>query len=614
MAAASSYVSDFSEHPDDDGPDGMPLTDKELAQLRKLREWSPEVHQYSLEDYGVNDTDFEDPADVEDDLHILPSAFTEFAFQMPTYSGYENFSFEGRRHLQHIYDTPRRRLLLLCGRQVEKSTLLGNKAIGLSCLIPAYNTLYVSPSATQTKTFSNDRIKDPIETSPVLRNYTTHMLSQNIFEKQFINRSKITLRYAFLNADRVRGIPANQLLIDEIQHVLADNIPVIEQCLFHSPKRMKRYIYSGTPLSLDNVLEDYWANRSTQNQWVIPCDCTGGDEGRYWNILGEKNIGKKHLICEHCGKQLFPMCDGAQWASTVAYDPVHTPFEGYRIPQLMVPWLDWNELLYNFHHHSRNRFYNEALGISFDSGLRPLSRAQVRANCNPRVYMSDVAKYQKLSLAHPVFAGIDWGTGENTYTVLSLGMYVGNKFRIFYIHRFTGEDIDVEVQQEKIFETLRAFNVRLIGADYGGGYYPNDFLTRRFGRERVLKYQYVARLAAKLRWEAKLQRYVCHRTEVMSAVFNAIKRANVFEFPRWEEFKDPYASDMLNIFSEYNERLRMTQYGHTAGKTDDSLHSILLCFLASMIVRPRPDIISPNKEMEHAGAIWSSYSGPVDQG
>jgi hypothetical protein len=105
-----------------------------------------------------------------------------------------------------------------------------------------------------------------------------------------------------------------------------------------------------------------------------------------------------------------------------------------------------------------------------------------------------------------------------------------------------------------------------------------------------------------------------HRSEVMSAIFNAIKRGNVFEFPRWAEFNDPYGQDMLNIFSEYNEKLRMIQYGHTAGKTDDTFHSILYCFLASMVMRPRPDIIAPGKEAEGVGPVCSSYSGPVDQG
>ncbi len=591
--------------------DGEPLSDEELRLIERGSPWVPELASYV--DLATEDPREEDLSE-EELPQVLPSAFTRFAFRMPTTLGWENFSFEGRRHLFQIYDTPHRRVLLKCGRQVEKSTLLGNRMLSFSCLIPAYKSLYVSPSMTQTKTFSNDRIKEPIETSDILRSYTNNMLSQNVLEKQFANRSKITLRYAFLNADRVRGIPAHSLCIDEIQDILSDNIPIIEQCLSHAPESYKRYLYSGTPKTLDNIIEDYWANRSTQNEWAVPCDCLGGEAGRYWNILGEKNIGKKHLICERCGKQLYAMCDGAQWAAAVEYHPVHSPFEGFRIPQLMVPWIDWSELLYKYEHESRNKFYNEALGISFDTGLRPLTMAQVRNCCKDRIKMSDLERYKAFANGNDVFAGIDWGTGENSYTVLTLATYVNNKFRVFYMHRFTGEDTEPERQLDKLEEILRAFNVRLIGTDYGGGYHPNDFLVRRFGKERVQKYQYNARQAAKVVWNAKLGRWAVHRSEVMSALFNAIKRGNVFEFPRWEEFKDPHGQDMLNIFSEYNEKLRMIQYGHTPGKTDDSFHSLVYAFLVSMIVRPRPDIISPNKEVDTIGPMYSSYSGTTDQG
>ena len=80
----------------------------------------------------------------------------------------------------------------------------------------------------------------------------------------------------------------------------------------------------------------------------------------------------------------------------------------------------------------------------------------------------------------------------------------------------------------------------------------------------------------------------------MSDVFNAIKRRNVFRFPNWNQFELPFASDMLNIFSEYNEQTRMNEYKKSPNCTDDTFHSILLCFLASMIENPRPDVIAPN--------------------
>ena len=893
---------------------------------------------------------------------ILPSQFTEIAFRMPRDDGFgfESFNFNGRRHMKRPYDSPARRILLVAARQVEKSTMLGNKAIILSCLVTGHKTLYVSPSATQTKTFSVDRVKEPLETSDVLRSFTTSALTQNVFEKQFINRSKITLRNAFLNADRTRGIPAWLLEIDELQDILPDNIPVIEQCTSHAPEGWRRFIYAGTPKSLDNVIEYYRAQLSTQGEWVVPCEGHGGEGGRYWNVLGERNIGKKGLICEKCGKRIRANHDDAQWASMVE----DAPFESYRIPQLMVPWKPWDEILLDYERYPRDKFYNEVLGISYDSGLRPLSKGHVRECCSPELRMDPetLRAYASFAAGQPVFAGIDWGchdeetrilteqgfkffrdltdddlvaqwepanremtfvkpkvrtvrdwdgpllhfetrggldlmvtgthrmrvtvagredwvtesaretaarggnvsfvghvrwagqerpsftlpglpvspgyggaeqrtlpmddwvellgylitegglcysqgrpsclkmsqretvhpetarkiagcmdrlnipfstfpnpktgdinwtiygkqlwqwyaeqvgttpdskripreflaldrrqlrilfqalvdgdgytdprygtagafystsrglcedfqelsirlglrcivrlhkpaegnhkarwralwsegrdfhlntpagavrtvdyrgkvyccavpsgyivterngcvgyqgnTGENTYTVLSLGTYTSTRFRIFYIHRFIGEEIEPPVQMQKIIEMLTFFHARVIGTDYGGGFDRNDTLMRKFGPQRVQKYQYLARAKRKVEWDKGLRRWKVHRTEVMSDIFNAIKRKQL-EFPRWEEFAEPYGTDMTNIYSEYNESLRMIQYTHRPDRPDDAFHSVLYCLLASMIVLPRPDIIAPTREDPTRGPIRSSYSGPVDQG
>ena len=99
----------------------------------------------------------------------------------------------------------------------------------------------------------------------------------------------------------------------------------------------------------------------------------------------------------------------------------------------------------------------------------------------------------------------------------------------------------------------------------------------------------------------------------MSDIFNAIRRKQL-EFPRWEEFENPYAEDMLNIYSEYNEAQKMIQYSHSIDKPDDTFHSILYCFLASMLVTPRPDIIAPTREDANSGPIMGGYPGTVDQG
>jgi hypothetical protein len=537
-----------------------------------------------------------------DVISVTPSMFTEFAIMMPDKESqsFKAFSFDQRRYLRQIYDTPNKRTLLKCGRQVEKSTMLGNKLLAYSCINTALNCLYVSPTNQQSKVFSQDRLKEPIETSNYLKNWTTTKLSDNVFLKKFINRSQITLRYAYLNADRCRGIPADVICLDEVQDLLTDNIPVIEQCASHS--HLKIFMYSGTPKSLDNTLEGYWSKHSTQNEWVVPChrhsiSTPAGIVNQHWNILGEDHIGKTSLICDKCHQPIDAADEMARWVSMnpdiVKYIP--KPFEGFRIPQLMVPWVSHEEIIQNQRTYSRAKFHNEVLGLSFDSGTRPLTTQDVIDNCEEKIRLDP--EYQDwiqgyVGSAFPVYAGVDWGTGENSFTVLSLGAYLGDgKFTIFYVHKFEGRETEPQIQIDEVSRLIEKYRVSLVGCDYGGGFWPNDELIRRFGFQRIVKYQY-STASKKVSWQDDLKRFLVHRSEVMSDIFNAIKRRDVFRFPNWLQFQ-PYGADMLNIFSEYNEQLRQNVYKKSLSATDDSFHSILLCFLASMLRHPRPDVISP---------------------
>lgn len=544
-----------------------------------------------------------------DFISIKPSVFTEFAMRMPDKinQGYKPFSFDGRRYMRQIYDTPAKRRLLKAGRQVEKSTCLGNTLLSYACMITGLNALYVSPTNIQTKVFSQDRLKEAIETSDYLQSWTTTKLSDNVFLKKFINRSQITLRYAYLTADRVRGIPADVICLDELQDLLTDNIPVIEECAAKS--HLKIFIYSGTPKSNDNTIQHYWTNLSTQNEWAVPCHrhSIRGPVGlivrQHWNILSEDHIGGESMVCERCRQPITPQDEAAMWVSMnpeIRDDPsIRQPFEGFHIPQLMVPWITHDELLQKQKTYSRAKFFNEVLGESYDSGSRPLTPADITQNCEASLTMSpDYVETLRLTIGDvtPVYAGIDWGSGtDHSYTVISLGAYLPgtSKFTIFYVYRFEGPEMEPPVQLEKIKEIIHRFKVQKVACDYGGGHWPNDQLMRTFGWQRIMRYQY-SQINEKVRWEdGKLMRWIVNRTEVMSDIFNAIKRGNVFRFPNWAEFKTPFADDMLNIFSEYNETRRMNEYKKSPAVTDDSFHSILFCFLASFVENPRPDVISP---------------------
>jgi len=562
------------------------------------------------EDFGF-DEEPRDPTEAEflgqDFIYnVSPSEFTETAIMIADAGDTNNFSFAERPYLVRVYDTSAPKTLLKCGRQVEKSTTLGNKTIGYCCLNNHFRALFVAPSADQAKVFSNDRVSEPISLSPLVRAYTNTALTNAVFHKKFINYSQVRLRYAYLNADRVRGIPADLITIDEIQDILVDNLPVIEECASHS--LWKLFIYSGTPKSLDNTIEHYWSNFSTQNEWMVPCERHGtpkNPQSWHWNILDEDNIGKNGVVCDKCGEPINPYHPMFQWSALqpkTKNNREKVTFEGYRIPQLMVPWIigteeGWHEILQKQERYSRQKFYNECLGLSYDSGTRPITRGQLKACCKDTIRLSDFESWAKFSQSSDVFAGIDWGTGENSYTVISLGAYLGTgNFTIFWTHRFTGRGLEPPVQLDRIETVLSKMNVKICGTDYGGGFDRNDALIRVFGPQKILKYQYNSQQkGGKVIWQDKLMRFGVHRTEMMSDLFNALIRKQI-DLPCWEDFYEPFGQDCLNIFSEYNNQLRMTVYNHAPGSTDDSFHSILLCFLASMIRYPHPDIMAPLKD------------------
>lgn len=510
--------------------------------------------------------------------------------------------FSERRYLLRPYNTPSRKKLLFTSRQTEKSTTLGNILMSLSGMRSIYTSLFVTPSAMQTKVFSNARIDDIIDVSPLIKAMTHKSLTMNILEKEFVNKSKIYLRYAFLSADRIRGLSVNSIFIDEVQDLLQSLLPVIEETASHHKDAL--FCYSGTPKSFDNTIEEYWTKHSTQSEWVIPCERHGTPKDPaswHWNILGFNNIGKHGPVCEKCKQPLNPEHPMANWVEMNAGAQI----EGFRICRLMVPWFakdpkKWKEILEALERYPTAQFYNEVLALSYDSGTKPLTRVEVVRCCDDKYdTIEDEEFVADLGQRYDLYAGVDWGegTGNGAYTVLSIGGYVrgDDKFQYVFFKRFTGPLAEPDVQILEIKRLLTKFRIKYAGVDYGMGFFPNKELTNVFGPGKIFPFQYVGRAPAKLAYKAQLHRHITFRSLVMADVFQAIKKGKV-RFPKWDLFKEPFGSDLLNIRAEYNETLKMIQFIKVKGKTDDSFHSSLYCLMASMFDIRRPDIMAPIRE------------------
>lgn len=373
----------------------------------------------------LSDQTLKGPAPRRNPVALLPSQWTQFAMQLPHRGKLKQFSFRRREYLLPIYDRSDERVLLMFARQTEKSTTVGNRSLSLGCMNPYYKLLYVSPSQTQTRKFSQDRIAQPLAMSPRLRQLLGTLSVDNIHQKVFGNQSSIELRYAYLNPDRVRGIPADHLLIDELQDVFHENIPVIEETLSASthPTHAGWELFSGTPKSLDNTLSYYW-DLSTQSELVVPCEHHGTPNNPgswHWIIVSEENLGKKGLICEKCGNLVDRFHPKRGWVDMVQ----NAHFRGYRLPQPLAPTVEDHEwekkILYKYKSYPRAQFFNEVMAIPWELGVRPLTQGEIMECCDPNWRMSTEQLREALTwyTRREIFAGLDYGCHDEETRVLT---------------------------------------------------------------------------------------------------------------------------------------------------------------------------------------------------
>lgn len=497
----------------------------------------------------------------------------------------------------------RRKTLLIFGRQCEKSSTLANLLIACCNLIPYLRCLYVSASDAQMREFSDERLRAVIQDSEILKSYTKDVdgtqLVQNVLTKRWRNQSKIVLRSVYRSADRARGISADLLDVDELQDILTDALPVLEETMFASDLEGGPIaLYAGTPKTFENPLEFYWSKHSTQAEWMVRCR-----RCRYWNTIELENVGKHCLICSKCSKEIDPLVDG-RW---VAHGAADAEWQGFRVPQPVVLHAHrhhsktferkWRDLLNKIARYPRGRLMNEVMARSYDNGVKPISREQVRRCSLPDVELVHPSQWTREMRSSLTYAGVDWGTGNQSYTLLSIWYYdQQGRFRLAYAKRYEGVESDPEFNVPDIIKTLQQANITRIGADWGFGFHANPKLVGAFGAARVATYMHSDNASEKVEWNKKALAFVTHRTRVLQDCFDILKRGPVsggVALPRWEE-AETFAQDILNVFTDESRRLKQSRFSHSPDEPDDFLQTMCTAFLVSQLDFPRPDLHRPS--------------------
>jgi hypothetical protein len=470
--------------------------------------------------------------------------------------------------------------LLKTGRQTSKSTNLASHGTLLSNCIPYFRTLYVTPLYEQIRRFSNNYVRPFIEQSPIKSLWSGTSTENSVLQRSFKNLSMMLFSFALLDADRIRGVSADCVCIDEVQDFDPAHIPIIRECMSHSKFKLMKL--TGTPKSLSGTVEGVW-RRSSQAEWVIPCySCST------WNIPSlefhiDAMIGPLHdfisekipaVVCWKCRKPINPR--HGHWLHR--YPERRWDLAGYHIPQIILPLhyanrKAWAELLAKregWGNTPIHVFYNEVLGESVDTGQKLVSESELRvASKLPwrnRPNNPDPEVIRRLGMYRYRVLTTDWGGGGKdgvSFTTLALlGLTPDGRIDCLWGKRLVASQEHLREAMECL-HWLRAFRCHMFVHDYtGAGTVRETVLAQAgFDLNRVFPVQYVRSASRSLlHFEPATElhnrnRYTLDKTRSLLYTFTAIKLDHLrfFEYDFVNEDDTGLIADFLALIEEKAE-------------------------------------------------------------
>jgi len=293
------------------------------------------------------------------------------------------------------------------------------------------------------------------------------------------------------------------------------------------------------------------------------------DHCHKWNLLDDKNLGDFGPICRYCGKSIDP--SKGVWVTTGNKDAIH---QGFRVNILMfanAPWVNWKRDIVDYRkNNSEAIFFNEKLGIEYDSGVKPVTMSEIKACCTggPMLSAPDAIMGSKLT-----YIGLDYGpaNSKKSNTLLVVMQNEGDNIKVLYAKKYLGMEADYSFIHDDVPKQFKRWGAKFIGSDYGMGEAPNGEIRKRIGFENVIAYQHVPNQKERIQWNPVMPAFTMNRTQVMTEYFHMIKHKR-FIFPRWEDF-EPFANDILNINTEYDEERGKVRY--TNNDPDDFFHALI---------------------------------------
>ena len=526
------------------------------------------------------------------------------------------FRLRNRDYLKAIYDWPIENGLMMCGRQVEKSTTFSVKISNDALLRPFYRGLYFAPSNQQVGVFSEDRLGRLFTYSQndiIKREYISKNDKQNVQNKSFEGvGSLIYLRAVYGNGDNIRGISANGVYGDEIQDIYVDALPVIGETQAHARDLgpgIKMTWYSGTPKTFSNTIQTLW-DKSNQMEWVVRCLHCSQDQ-----IMDLDNVTPTKYICKKCGKELTTLniAKNARWVKMNRSSSTY----GFRISQLTSPSMRASDIWTKMQTYPTSKVYNEVLGRSYENASKPMPKKLLRKlmDTDRPMMLNRQAPY----LSTPMFMGVDWGHGTTSFTIVVIGYIDSAKnFVVVYSRKFeTGDELNIDFQKIEIEKLMIAFQIAYFIGDYGDGFEQGQHFKGIYGQRFDMCY-YSWNQGKLLDYNPKNGFWTVNRDKILYWYVEEVKKLKV----RWPAYDEKEIKHLLEDHSviqvEYRssetkspdgnvaqQRSNDMMFTHPQGSPDDSFHASFYCWMAARLFHgiPIDPLSSTSWPVQFSGAM-----------
>lgn len=442
-----------------------------------------------------------------------------FRFDKPDKKEYRNYLFD-------IYREKHPRVVVVTGRQVEKSTMCRNKILADMCTNEGLTALYTAPRQEQVSRFSSERVKN------AMRDSQGGVLKDSILKKgkdtasfiQFDSKCNMYLYSCWADGDAIRGIAAQRVYIDEIQDVTSAARETVEECLAHAPNGGQMYHF-GTPKNSGSEFHRLW-EISDKKEWYVECQnpkCGHNQKMTMNNIMKLDENRPSYFGCTKCKKELDR--SKGKWVSE---NKEGAKMSGYHITQLMAAWISADSILYKRATYSEQKFKNEVLGDFHNVYGKTLDMQNIIDCTDATLRLPD--KGHK----GPNFMGVDWGSGNNSFSVITI---IGEeeienpetgkketKLAYRFVKKYTASGYGAVLKD--IFKLVEAYNIQNYVIDIGD--------ARRQFEELLVEHpnivsacQYVLALKTPYKWDRKTRIHTIDRSYQIEKVIDLFHKKQI---------------------------------------------------------------------------------------